>query len=125
MPDIDKEYSGVWVFVEQLEGKLATVTLELIGEAKKLSSKLNVQVSVVLIGDKVETIIPTLLEYGADTVYIIDDPVFHFYRAETYKSAFCYLVEKYSARDITNGSNNHWPRSCWCSCNYSKDRTNC
>ena len=104
MPDIDKEYSGVWVFVEQLEGKLATVTLELIGEAKKLSSKLNVQVSVVLIGDKVETIIPTLLEYGADTVYIIDDPVFHFYRAETYKSAFCYLVEKYRPEILLMGA---------------------
>jgi len=102
--DIDKEYSGVWVFVEQLEGKLATVTLELVGEAKKLATSLNVQVSTVLLGDKVETIIPTLFEHGADTVYIIDDPVFHFYRAETYKSAFCYLVEKYKPEILLMGA---------------------
>jgi len=101
---IDKEYSGVWVFAEQLEGKLATVTLELIGESKKLASSLEVQVSVVLIGDKVETIIPTLIEHGADTVYIIDDPVFHFYRAETYKRAFCYLVEKYKPEILLMGA---------------------
>ena len=104
MPNIVEEYSGVWVFVEQLEGKLATVTLELIGEAKKLASSLNVQVSTVLLGEKVEDIIPTLLEYGADTVYIIDDPVFHFYRAETYKGAFCYLVEKYKPEILLMGA---------------------
>jgi len=104
MSDINKEYSGVWVFVEQLEGKLATVTLELIGKAKKLASSLNVQVSAVLLGDKVESIISTLFEHGADTVYIIDNPVFHFYRAETYKSAFCYLVEKYKPEILLMGA---------------------
>jgi electron transfer flavoprotein alpha subunit len=101
---IDKGYSGIWVFVEQLEGKLATVTLELIGEAKKLASSLNVQVSAVLLGDKVEAIMPTLFEYGADTVYIVDNPVFHFYRAETYMRAFCYLVEKYKPEILLMGA---------------------
>lgn len=104
MATIDKEYSGVWVFVEQLEGKLASVTLELIGEAKKLASSLNVQVSAVLLGDKVEAIIPTLFEYGADTVYIIDDPVFHFYRVETYMRAFCYLALKYKPEILLMGA---------------------
>ncbi|MCB2353600.1 electron transfer flavoprotein subunit alpha/FixB family protein [Clostridium estertheticum] len=104
MAAIDKEYSGVWVFVEQLEGKLATVTLELIGKAKKLSSSLNLQVSAVLLGDKVESIMSTLFEHGADTVYIIDDPVFHFYRAETYMRAFCYLVEKYKPEILLMGA---------------------
>ena len=104
MADIDKDYSGIWVFVEQLEGKLASVTLELIGEAKKLASSLNVQVSAVLLGDKVDAIMPTLYEHGADTVYIIDNPVFHFYRAETYMKAFCYLVEKYKPEILLMGA---------------------
>ncbi|WP_298844164.1 electron transfer flavoprotein subunit alpha/FixB family protein [Clostridium sp.] len=104
MSDINKEYSGVWVFVEQLEGKLATVTLELIGKAKELASSLNVQVSAVLLGDKVESIMSTLFEHGADTVYIIDDPVFHFYRAETYMKAFCYLARKYKPEILLMGA---------------------
>lgn len=86
---------GIWVFAEQLEGELAPVTFELIGEAKKLASKLDVIVSAVLFGDEVETIIPVLFEYGADKVYIIDNQVFHFYRVETYSKAFCYLIDKY------------------------------
>ena len=101
---LEKSSGGVWVFVEQIEGNLASVTLELIGEAKKLASSLNVQVSAVLLGDKVEAIMPTLFEHGADTVYIIDNPVFHFYRAETYMKAFCYLVEKYKPEILLMGA---------------------
>ena len=95
---------GVWVFVEQLEGKLASVTLELIGEAKKLALKLNVSVSTVLLGDKVEDIISILFEYGTDKVYVIDNPVFHFYRAETYSKAFCYLIDKYKPQILLIGA---------------------
>lgn len=104
MAGINTEYSGVWVFAEQLEGKLASVTLELIGKAKRLAASLEVQVSAVLLGDKVESSISTLFEHGADAVYIIDNPVFHFYRAETYKSAFCYLVKKYKPEILLMGA---------------------
>lgn len=95
---------GVWVFAEQLEGKLASVTLELIGEAKKLASKLNVSVSAILLGDKVESIAPILFEYGADTVYLIDAPVFHFYRTEVYMPAFCNLINRYNPEILLMGA---------------------
>lgn len=91
-----KEYKGgVWVFAEQLEGKIAGVTLELIGAANKLAEKLGVKVCAVLLGDGVEPIIPVLFEYGADKVYIFDKPLYHFYRTESYTKACCYLINKY------------------------------
>ncbi|MCH3962722.1 MAG: electron transfer flavoprotein subunit alpha [Clostridium sp.] len=95
---------GIWVFAEQLEGELASVTLELIGESKKLASKLNVIVSAVLFGDKVENLVSVLFEYGADKVYLVDNPVFHFYRAETYSKAFCYLIDKYKPEILLIGA---------------------
>lgn len=101
---LEKTTGDVWVFAEQLEGKLAPVTLELIGAAKKLSSKLEVKVCAVLLGDKIESIIPKLFEHGADTVYVIDDEVFHFYRAETYNLAFCYLIDKYKPEILLMGA---------------------
>ena len=104
MAEIESEYSGIWVFAEQLEGKLASVTLELIGEAKKLASSLNEQVSAVLLGNNVESMIPTLFAYGADNVYIIDNSVYHYYRVETYRKAFCYLVEKYKPEILLLGA---------------------
>lgn len=100
----EKPTGDVWVFAEQLEGKLASVTLELIGAAKKLSSRLDVKVCAVLLGDKIESIIPELFVHGADTVYVIDDEVFHFYRAETYNRAFCYLIDKYKPEILLMGA---------------------
>lgn len=100
----EEPIGDVWVFAEQLEGKLASVTLELIGEAKKLALKLNVKVCAVLLGDKIESIIPELFAHGADGVYVIDDPVFHFYRAETYNRAFCYLIDKYKPEILLMGA---------------------
>lgn len=99
-----EKYGEVWVFAEQLEGKLAVVTLELIGAARKLAADLNTTVSTVLLGENVEEIIPTLFEYGSDTVYLIDDPVFHYYRAETYNKAFCYLIQKYKPEILLMGA---------------------
>lgn len=102
--DVDEHNCGVWVFAEQLEGKLNSVTLELIGEAKKLGLKLNVPVSAILLGDNIESIIPVLFEYGADKIYTVNDPVYHFYRAETYKEAFCYLINKYNPEILLIGA---------------------
>lgn len=100
----EKTIGDVWVFAEQLQGKLASVTLELIGAAKKLASKLGVKVCAVLLGDKVEAIIPELFVNGADDVYVIDDEIFHFYRAETYSRAFCYLINKYKPEILLMGA---------------------
>ena len=102
--DTEENKGGVWVFAEQLEGKLASVTLELLGSAKKLASRLNIQVGAVLLGENVESIVPTLFEYGADTVYLIDDPVFHFYRTEAYARALCYLIGKYPPEILLMGA---------------------
>jgi len=102
--EIEKRNGGIWVFAEQQEGNLASVTLELIGAARKLASKLNIQVCAVLLGDRVESIVPILFEYGADIVYFIDKPVFHFYRTETYMSAFCNLIGKHEPEILLMGA---------------------
>ncbi|NJD04703.1 MAG: 4Fe-4S dicluster domain-containing protein [Ruminiclostridium sp.] len=93
---VQKDHNGgVLVFAEQLEGKIAGVALELVGAAKKLAEKLGVQVCAVLLGDGVEAIIPVLFEHGADKVYVFDNPLYHFYRTESYTKACCYLANKY------------------------------
>lgn len=94
-PELAKYNGGVWVFAEQLEGRVAGVTLELLGAAGKLAQKLDTPVCAVLLGERVEPIADMLFEYGADKVYMFDSPAFHFYRAETYTKAACYLINKY------------------------------
>jgi len=97
-------HGGVWVFAEQQEGRLNSVTLELLGAAKKLSEALGATVNTVLIGDDVRHLLPTLFAYGADIVYLMDAPAFHYYRTETFSKAGKYLIDKYKPEILLIGA---------------------
>ncbi len=99
-----KEYKGVWVFVEHTDGKPAAVSWELLGVGADLAKTLGVELSTVVIGDKVENLCQESFVYGATKSYLVDDPVFHHYRTEPYYKAICYLVEKYKPEIILIGA---------------------
>jgi electron transfer flavoprotein alpha subunit len=99
-----KEYKNVWVFVEHTEGEPATVSWELLGAGAKLASSLKVELCSVVIGDKVEHLCQESFAYGATRVYLIDAPVFHYYRTETYNKAICHLVKKYKPEVLLMGA---------------------
>ena len=67
-------YKGVWVFAEQREGKIMPVVIELLGEGRKLADTVGCELCAVLLGDKVEGLTDELFAYGADKVYLADDP---------------------------------------------------
>ena len=62
------DYKGIWVFAEQREGKLQKVSLELLGEGKRLANELGVKLTAILLGNNVEGLASTLGEHGADEV---------------------------------------------------------
>jgi len=99
-----KEYRGVWIFVEHTEGKPATVSWELLGEGAKLAKTLGVELCSLVIGNSVDHLCQESFAYGASKVYLIDAPVFHHYRTETYFRAICYLVEKYKPEILLMGA---------------------
>jgi electron transfer flavoprotein alpha subunit len=99
-----KEYRGVWIFIEHTEGKPATVSWELLGEGAKLAKTLGVELCALVVGDHVEHLCHESFAYGASKVYLIDAPVFHHYRTETYYRAICYLVEKYKPEILLTGA---------------------
>jgi electron transfer flavoprotein alpha subunit len=75
-----KDYKGVWVFIEQKDGVVASVSLELLGAGRKLADKRGVELAGILIGENVKQLTKTVFEYGADTVYVYDQPIFKHYR---------------------------------------------
>jgi electron transfer flavoprotein alpha subunit len=99
-----KEYKGVWVFVEQTMGKPAQVSWELLGVGIDLAEILKVELSAIVIGDKVEDLARQAIEYCANNVYLVDDPIFHYYRTEAYNAAICYLVNKYKPEIVLVGA---------------------
>ncbi|MCF8142689.1 MAG: electron transfer flavoprotein subunit alpha/FixB family protein [Deltaproteobacteria bacterium] len=83
MEDI-REYSGVWVFVEQRDGVPCRVSLELLGRGRLLADKLQAEATALLIGHGVSDHAEELIHWGADRVMVVDDPLAREYRTEVY-----------------------------------------
>ncbi|MGS2776630.1 electron transfer flavoprotein subunit alpha/FixB family protein [Robertmurraya sp. GLU-23] len=101
---MSKEYRGVWVFIEQNEGEIEGVSLELLGVGRKLADKLSVSLGGVLLGKDVRALSNQVISYGADEVYVIDHPVLEDYRTESYMKAVVLLAEKYSPEIFLYGA---------------------
>lgn len=97
-------YQGVWVFIEQNDGEIEGVSLELLGAGRKLADKLDVPLAGVLLGENVRNLTQQVISYGADEVYLIDDPILKNYRTETYMQGVITLAEKYKPEIFLYGA---------------------
>ncbi|MGD9031426.1 MAG: electron transfer flavoprotein subunit alpha/FixB family protein [Desulfobacteraceae bacterium] len=78
------EHHGVWVFIEQRDGRPARVSLELLCKGRVLADQLGVDVTTISIGQDVSKQAAELIGYGADQVILADSPVAKDYRTEVY-----------------------------------------
>ncbi|MFN3927892.1 MAG: electron transfer flavoprotein subunit alpha/FixB family protein [Pseudanabaenaceae cyanobacterium] len=82
----------IWVYAEQVEGNLAAVALELLGAGRGLATKLGAELEAVLLGHNITPLAETLIYYGADTVYVGDDPELAQYRTLPYRRVWVDLL---------------------------------
>jgi len=85
------DHKGVWVFIEQLEGDLTrtTLSLEMLGEGRKLADKLGTELFAFLLGHNVKHLAQDLIGYGADKVLVADHPALMHYRTGHYTDIIC------------------------------------
>lgn len=88
-------YTGVFVFVQQVDGVIANVSYELIGKGRELAKTLNTEVTAVLLGFGVRELTASLSRYGADKVVLVDDPALETYMTEPYTRALCAVVREF------------------------------
>ncbi|MCX7858145.1 MAG: electron transfer flavoprotein subunit alpha [Deltaproteobacteria bacterium] len=98
------EYRGVWVFVEQQDGCAATVSWELLGVGAKLATDLGVELSAFILGDSIEHLAYEAFAYGAQKVYLIEDPILKDYRTEPYLKGTVDLIRKYKPEIVLMGA---------------------
>ncbi len=98
------EYKDVWVFVEQTEGVPARVSWELLGVGADLAKARSADLCAVVIGSDVEPLCREAFAYGARKVYLIDAPVFRYYRTNSYLEATCHLIDRYKPEIILMGA---------------------
>jgi electron transfer flavoprotein alpha subunit len=100
-------YKGIWVFIEHERGAIHPVSLELLGEGRKLADLLGVELGGVVMGPPGETTRSFCNEafyHGADLCYLVEDPLLTDYRNEPYTKALTDLVNKYQPEILFLGA---------------------
>jgi len=99
-------YSGILIYAEQRHNEISSVVYELLNEGKVLADKLKVQLSAVLIGNKIEHLAKELIYHNADNVYIIDDPILEEFQDESYAYVLSKLIDEEKPEIVLIGATN-------------------
>jgi electron transfer flavoprotein alpha subunit len=97
-------YKGVWVFAEQHKGDIASVSLELLGEGRKLADKKGAKLSAVFLGSGIRDKAKDLIAYGADIVYVADDPALKDFNDDSYAAVLTTLAHQNKPEIILAGA---------------------
>jgi len=89
-----EDYKGIYVFIEQREGVIQNVALELLGQARKLADELNDKVYAILLGHEITDQAQGLIARGADEVIVVDAPELKEYTTEPYTQAICQIINE-------------------------------
>jgi electron transfer flavoprotein alpha subunit len=99
-------YKGVWVFAEQRQGEIMSTALELLGEGRKLADTLCVELTAILVGDKIDNLAQELIAYGANKVIYADNPELKFYTTDAYTKVFTELIKERKPEILLIGATN-------------------
>ena len=83
-PMMNESASGIWVFGDYRNYFQNRVTLQLLARARELASKTGGDVCAVVFGSQVNEYVGEYIAHGAQTVYVVDDPMLKHYSVETY-----------------------------------------
>ena len=83
----------VLVIAEHILGDLQPVTLELLGAGRILADKMDRSLKCLVMGHKLGDMPQTLVEYGADEVYVADHQELENYRTLPYRRVVCDFLE--------------------------------
>ena len=105
--EIDKsKWRGILVYIDHLDGRIHPVSLELIGKAKELASKINHPVYALMIGDNIEASAQELRHYGVDDIFIYEAKDLKHFVIEPYAAVFQDLIERVKPSSILVGATN-------------------
>lgn len=107
LPEHLKAYKHIWVFVEHDRGHVHPVSWELMGEARQLADKLQVQVAGVVLGgpdEPLDAYAKEAFAFGADRCYLMRDPVLKGYRNEPFTKGLTDLVNTHRPEIVLLGA---------------------
>jgi electron transfer flavoprotein alpha subunit len=86
--------NDVLVVAEIRDGALKKISLEMLGEGRNIADQLGGDVQAVALGHGVADVATTLAHYGAQKIFVADDPSLENYTAEGYTNVLANLVKQ-------------------------------
>ena len=99
------DYKGVAVYCEINEGKLAPIATEGLGIGRKLADGLGQELSAVLVGSGISSSAQEAISFGADKVYVVDDPLLKDYRTDSHVAVMEKVVGQAMPQILIMGQN--------------------
>jgi electron transfer flavoprotein alpha subunit len=84
---------GVFVITEQREGLFRKVSYEAVSEGRRIADDLASEVTAVVLGSGIEGLAGELGKYGADKVFVADDPLLADYTTDAYTNVLADLIK--------------------------------
>jgi len=97
------EYKGVLIYAEIGEGKLKAISTELLGCGRKLAGDLGQELCAVLVGSDISSLAQEAIAFGADKVYVVDDPLLKDYQTDSYVSVMEKVVKRVTPQILILG----------------------
>jgi electron transfer flavoprotein alpha subunit len=97
-------YEGVWFWVEQFEGQAGSISWEMAGKGRELADQLGTTLTACVLGHKVEAVAQEAIAYGADRVFLVDDPTLARYRTDPYAAVLVDLVKRHKPEILIMGA---------------------
>lgn len=88
-------HQGVWVWVEQFQGRAASISWEMMGQGRILADQLGTTLTACVLGENMAETAQQAIAYGADRVFLADDPTLRVYRTEPYARILVELAREY------------------------------
>ena len=102
---IDKSlWQGITVYVDHVNGKIHPVTYELLGKARELAAKVDQPVYALFMGSEITPQAQELRHYGADKIFVCDDPDLKSFDIERYTSVFETFIKQVHPSSILVGA---------------------
>ena len=98
-----KGYKGVWIFAEQRGGKVSSIAYELLGIGRKLADDRGAKLSAVLFGAS-ESEAQELIRWGADSVYLSQEPILEQFNDEPYSQLLTSLIQEHKPETVLAGA---------------------
>lgn len=97
------EYNGILTYCEIIDGKLPSITREVLGCGRKLADELGQQLCTVLVGSDMGSLAQEAIAHGADKVYVVDDPLLAEYQTDAYVAVMEKVVKQVMPRILLLG----------------------